>query len=623
MQVPYGLWPSPLTPQSLSQETRLREIAWDSDGHTLVWVEGRSGHGVLVCAQAWEGASRDLTAELSVRARVGYGGGDMTTALGHVYFISGGRIYRQPLQPGEALPLTPAFGDAASPKLSPNGEWVLFVHTYEDTDCLAIVDSKGQRWPQKLVSGDDFYMQPTWHPSGQQIAWVSWNVPLMPWDGTRLSLGTLEWTANGPILSKQEHIAGGEETAIFQPEFSPDGRYLAYISDANGWSNLYLYDLQSQEHRPLVLDEAELGLPAWQQGMRTFAWHPNGSIIFYTRNSQGFMQLWQVNIHDGKREPLSNLQEYTHWSQITVSTQGYLAGIASGPRTPPRIVVYDPRVGRAQVRAFSSTETVPPDLLTIPQAISWQTKGGDMVHGLLYLPTKRFSSSGKPPLTVLVHGGPTSQATARYSSQAQFFATRGYAVLDVNYRGSTGYGRAYRNKLREQWGIYDVDDAVSGAEHLAQKGLVDPSKMVIMGGSAGGYTVLQTLIRYPGVFKAGICLYGVTNLFTLAADTHKFERRYLDLLIGPLPETGQRYRERSPIFNADRIRDPVAIFQGEEDRVVPMSQAETIVKALQRNGIPHEYHLYPGEGHGWRKAETIRAFYEAVLRFLKQYVLFA
>ena len=195
-------------------------------------------------------------------------------------------------------------------------------------------------------------------------------------------------------------------------------------------------------------------------------------------------------------------------------------------------------------------------------------------------------------------------------------------MLEVNYRGSAGYGRGYRNKLRGQWGIYDADDAVSGARHLAGQGLVAPNKMVIMGSSAGGYTVLQALIRYPGTFKAGLCLYGITNLFALAADTHKFEQHYLDSMIGPLPETVQRYRERSPIFNADRIADPLAIFQGEDDRVVPVEQAETIVQMLRRSGVPHEYHLYPGEGHGWRKSETIATFYEAVLRFLRQYVLF-
>jgi dipeptidyl aminopeptidase/acylaminoacyl peptidase len=224
---------------------------------------------------------------------------------------------------------------------------------------------------------------------------------------------------------------------------------------------------------------------------------------------------------------------------------------------------------------------------------------------------------------VLVHGGPTSQVTATWNPQAQFFATRGYAVLLPNYRGSTGYGRAYMLKLRRSWGIYDVEDARTGALALADRGLADRSRLVIMGGSAGGFTVLQSLVQYPGVYKAAICMFGVANQFTLAADTHKFEARYLDSLLGPLPEAAAVYRERSPIFHADRIRDPIAVFQGEIDRVVPREQSDSIVASLRARGVPHEYHVYPGEGHGWRKSETIDHFYRTVEAFLRTHVLYA
>jgi dipeptidyl aminopeptidase/acylaminoacyl peptidase len=276
------------------------------------------------------------------------------------------------------------------------------------------------------------------------------------------------------------------------------------------------------------------------------------------------------------------------------------------------------------VVARSQSESLPAHLLSAPEPITWAAEDGSLVHGLLYRPQGApTSATERPPLIVLVHGGPTGQATAGFDDRAQFFCTRGYAVLQVNYRGSAGYGRAYRNALRQQWGVYDVADAVSGARHLADTGVVDVGRMVIMGGSAGGYTVLLALIHHPGAFKAGISLYGVTNLFTLAADTHKFEARYLDSMIGPLPETAARYRERSPIFSAGRIRDALAVYQGEEDRVVPLAQAETLVAALRRAGTPHIYERYPGEGHGWRKAETIATFYQSVLAFLKEHVLFA
>jgi dipeptidyl aminopeptidase/acylaminoacyl peptidase len=279
--------------------------------------------------------------------------------------------------------------------------------------------------------------------------------------------------------------------------------------------------------------------------------------------------------------------------------------------------------GAARVVARADGEIVPPETFVEPRPVSWDSAEGQAVHGLLYVPHGATThGETRPPLIVNVHGGPTSQSTASSTARAQFFVTRGYAFLDLTIAAAPAYGRTYRNLLREQWGLIDVDDAVTGARYVAESGLADADRLVIMGGSAGGYAVLQALVRYPGVFRAGICMYGVSNLFDLAADTHKFEQHYLDSMIGPLPATAERYRERSPIYHADRIRDAVAVFQGVEDRVVPQAQAEMIVAALKRNGVPHEYHLYAGEGHGWRKSETIETFYTAVLRFLQQYVLF-
>jgi len=249
---------------------------------------------------------------------------------------------------------------------------------------------------------------------------------------------------------------------------------------------------------------------------------------------------------------------------------------------------------------------------------------GEPVHGLFFPPhNPSFEATGEPPLIVNIHGGPTSQVRAFFNPKAQFFATRGYAFLEVNYRGSTGYGRSYWQALNGAWGVYDVEDALSGARHLADQGLVDGTRLVIMGGSAGGFTVLQSLVDHPGSYKAGVCMYGVANQFTLAAETHKFEARYSDKLLGPLPEAADLYRARSPIFHADKIQDPIIVFQGEDDKVVPQTQSDEIVASLERRNVPHEYHLYAGEGHGFRKTETIEHFYNAVERFLKQYVIFA
>ena len=642
----YGLVPSPITPESMAQGRRLRDVTWDAQSGTLVWLEQRSDRGVVVCDALDGHAPMELTAEHSVRARVGYGGGDMTAGGGSIYYVADGgsgygALYRQPLAGGPSRAVNPDFGQPAAPALSPDGRWLIYVHSWKSDDCLAIAAVGGEdghlaRWPQRLVHGADFYMQPVWSPrisSGlPHVAWVEWDHPHMPWERSRLGVATLRLDDDAlPVVGESRYIAIGDaEVAVFQPTFSPDGRSLAYISDVSGWGGLYLFDLQSDEVTPLWVEEAELGEPAWAQGMRTFAWSAAGDRIYVCRNDGFAVRLWAVDVATGQAQLVEALGEMTHVSQPCASPDGIVAVIASSGVVPPRIVTWDPRNDEVRVRARAESELVLPEDLSPPEPFSWMSVDGQDVHGLLYRPRAVQDSAGKqadenisPPLIVRIHGGPTGQATARYSSEAQFFTTRGYAVLEVNYRGSAGYGRAYRTRLNGQWGIIDVDDAVSGAQHLAAQGLVDGDRMVIMGGSAGGYTVLQSLIRYPGVFKAGLCLYGVANLFTLATDTHKFEQHYLDSLIGPLPQAAERYRERSPEFHADQIRDPVAIFQGEEDQVVPESQAEAIVAALRRSGVPHEYHLYPGEGHGWRKAETIETFYHDVLAFLRQYVIYA
>ena len=274
--------------------------------------------------------------------------------------------------------------------------------------------------------------------------------------------------------------------------------------------------------------------------------------------------------------------------------------------------------------ARSRDEALAPNSYSTLKPITWQGNDGQCVHGLFYEPHNlNVEGVGKPPLVINIHGGPTSQRGAAFNIQAQFFASRGYAYLDVNYRGSTGYGRPYWEALKGNWGIYDVQDAVSGANHLVEQGKVDNDRLVIMGGSAGGFTVLKALEDYPGFFKAGICLYGVANQFTLVADTHKFETHYSDTLLGVLPEASDLYYERSPIFHAYKIQDPIAVFQGEEDRVVPRSQSDEIVSTLKKRGIPHEYHLYPNEGHGFRKTETIEHFYQTVEKFLKLYVIYS
>ncbi len=647
----YGTWPSPVSPRGLAGSLRLHDVQWDTLTDTLVWLEGRGAQGVLVM-QAEGDAPRDLTGgDLSVRARVGYGGGDFTVAQGHVYFAGPeGRIYKQALAGGGARPITPAFGQAAAPRISADGRWLVYVHTDEKRDGLAIVDTDGSMWPAKLAYGTDFVMQPAWHPQGNSLAYIAWNQPLMPWDGTELRLINFDYDDKGvPGIAAAETLAGDNETAIFQPEFSPDGRYLAYISDTTGWGQLYLYDLDAKTRQQITSVPAEHGAPAWVQGVRTYGWAHDSKSILFLRNEKGFFSLWQYDLASSSASRMAQMDDYSSLAQIALSRHsGAIALVASSSRIPARIITCQPEPmplpetlaadptapsiqvlvpqtsGGVRVIRRSSTENLLPDQLAETRPIEWKGHDGDTVYGLYSAPTSdRCEGIGVPPLIVQVHGGPTSQTTAGYSDRTQFFTSRGFAVLEVNYRGSTGYGRAYMNKLRKSWGLYDVEDAASGANHLVKEGLADRSRLVIMGGSAGGFTVYQSLIDKPGFYKAGVCLYGVANQFGLAMDTHKFEERYLDLLLGPLPQASDLYRQRSPVFHADKINDPIIIFQGEIDQVVPRNQSDAIVASLKGRGVPHEYYVYEGEGHGWRKPETIEAFYTSTLKFLQQYVLFA
>lgn len=629
-QQPFGLWPSPIKPSHLAGATSFSNVAWDHDG-TLLWRENRSGRSGALLVQSPDGhAPRDLNDSYSARGGVGYGGGAFTVGGGVVFFVEAEtqRIYRQPTHAkgtqseGQARPITPEFGAAASPVLSPDGRWLLYVHSYEGKDSLAIVDPEGQSWPQQWVTGDDFYMQPCWHPRGDQIAWVAWNHPQMPWDGTTLHLAQIDPTQRQ--LKDVITIAGDHQTSIFQPQFSPDGRYLAYIADPTGWWHLYLYDLGTGQYRQLTSGEAEYGVPAWLQDFRTYGFNGAGDTIYIIRNKAGFSRLEQIDIASEACVQIPVDERYTWLEQIAVHpSAARVALIASGGCTPSRVITIDVEKG-ARIWRRATSEVLPTSAYVAPDAIQWTGLDGGTVHGLFYPPqTEASVVATLPPLIVMVHSGPTTQRGAKFYPEVQFFVSRGYAVLQVNYRGSTGYGRAYRDALKCNWGIYDVQDTVSGVQYLVEQNLVDGDKALIIGSSAGGFTALKALVDYPDIFAAGICSYAVVNHFSTALDTHKFEAHYSDSLLGPLPEAAAIYRERSPIFAVDRIKKPVAVFQGGKDKVVLPEQAEELVAALRRNGVPHVYHLYPEEGHGFRQPETLEHFYTTVDKFLKQFVLFA
>lgn len=628
---PFGLWDSPVAPDDVTGGTGLRSPMFAGDGRTLVWLERRGADAVILCRDPDQLAPRQLAAGHRIRTKIFYGGGEFTVAGEQLFFVDdGSRLFVQPLAGGSTRALAPAFGHVAAPAVSRNGKWVVYVHSDGVTDRIAVVDAEGRQWPQWLAEGADFYMQPVWHPGGRQVAWVEWDFPNMAWDGTRLMLADLRLPAGGaPVVTDARVIAGGSDISVFQPEFSPNGRFLAWAGDADGdASRLYVLDLQTDETTCLTPSEpGDVAMPGWVQGLRSLAFSADSRRIWFTRSHNAARRAFVCDLETRTTQPVAQLDDYPCISHLAAAPRGdQLAVVASGPTERERVLTVRMTGRGAQspiLQARSGPECDRREL-SCPTAVSWAAPDGTQAHGLYYPPTsRRFACQGQPPLLVDVHGGPTSQSDVSYDAEVQYFATRGWAVLLVNHRGSTGYGRRYQTALRGNWGIFDVEDAVGGARHLVDQDLADPDRLVISGGSAGGYTVLRALTLHPGVFRAGVCRYGISNLFGLCDTTHKFESRYNDHLLGPLPEAADRYRERSPIYAAEALRDPVILFQGTEDEVVPREQSDAIVASLKRRNIAHEYHVYEGEGHGFRRPETRQHYLRAVDAFLRRHVLFA
>ena len=622
---PFGLWPSPLSARDLGVAKRLSEVAW-SDDKTVVWLEGRSSVGMLFARKVDEDNAGRLTGDFSVRAEVGYGGGDFTTAGDSVYFAKqrDGRIFRQPVNGGEAAPITQPMGKAAAPLVTPDGSWLIYVHHDEaGVDRLAAIPTSGEGWPIILAQGHDFYAQPCLSSCGKRLAYVAWDHPNMPWDSSILYVADVHLNKGHLFLDEARAVAGGNGHAIFQPQFARNKNHLFYVSNENDWGHLWRHDLKNDERRRLTDGDAEHGFPNWLQNMRSYSLYDGGKKALVARCEAGRVRLCEVDTQTGATAPIAALEKYGEAEQLIASPDGRsIAMIAGGPKTPPELVVYDSKTDSARVIARSSIGFFDNEPFVEPRSVTWNNRGSQTVHGLFYdVPKDHFASPGKPPLIVLVHGGPTAQVRMGWDKEAQFFASRGYAVLVPNYRGSPGYGRAYMRALRGQWGVAEVDDIVSAVAYLADEGFIDGSRAAIMGGSAGGYSVLQCMINAPEVFAAGISRYGVTDLMQLTKDTHKFEKHYLDGLVGPLPDAEAIYHRRSPVYHAARIKRPLAIFQGGEDKVVPQNQAEAIVKALKSNGVDVTYRLYPDEGHGFRNSETLESYYREVEAFLRKHVL--
>lgn len=612
---PYGLWKSTLTPNLIANKLRFSDVQFTED--CLLWLEGRPTSSVLVY-RAKNADHVDIEVQYQPRGGLAYGGGEFHTCDGMIVFVNkDGRIFRTSIENQGSQLLVADAGSVSSPRISPDGKFVLYLQSDGKDDSINVVDLTRPDSAARLVCGADFYMQPVWHPKGNMIAWVEWNVPNMPWDGALIK--TAQFDKKTRNISSIQTVAGEANTPVFQPEFSPDSRYLSYLQGAGDRDELIILDLQTGVKRVLLKDKI-LITPAWSLGQRVYGWNPDSRMIFCIYQEMGEFGVMELDVEKSTNKELE-LSPYSNFSQITVSPKDKsFACLASSPEIPARIIEW--KNGEIQVVQSSLEFDISPHEISSQQPVEWKTSTGKAVHGY-YVPPEnsKFTFEGLPPAVIHVHGGPTSQVDSSFSFDTNFFTNRGYAVLVVNYRGSTGYGRNYQKALNHHWGEFDVDDTVGAAHFLVESGLANPKQLVIKGSSAGGYTLLNVLIRHPNLFQAAICSFPIANLMTIVNETFKFEAHYYDSLIGPYPAEKAKYINWSPINHIDQIRTPIILFHGDSDPVVPSSQSAEIVDVLSANHIPHRYHLFKGEGHGWKNAETLETYYNMIEQFLLENII--
>lgn len=625
---PYGSWKSPISSDLIVLSSiRLGEIRLD--GSDIYWSELRPTEGgrQLVVrygpenVQQPETAAEMTPAPFNVRSRVHeYGGGAYCVHRGAVYFsnFADQRLYRK--QAEEApVALTPEVTPTAGLRYADavvDGSHDRLICVVEDhrqagepMNAIAAVPLSGGS-PKILVSGNDFYAAPRLSPDGTQLAWITWNHPQMPWDGTELWLAQVQ--ADGS-LSQPRRLVGNVKESVCQPRWSPGGT-LHFISDATGWWNLYRWEGERGE--PLFPLEAEFAGPQWTFGQSSYGFEDETTILC-TYLQAGITRLARL---DTLARSLDNLETpYCGIGSLQVA-RGYAVFIGASTTQGSAIVRLNLSTLEMSELRYASQLSIDPGYISEPEVIRFPTTGGLDAYGIYYRPHNQDYEtlvSEAPPLLVKSHGGPTAAASSAFNPAIQYWTSRGFAVLDVNYGGSSGFGRAYRNRLLGQWGIVDVADCIHGARYLVEAGRANPERLAIDGGSAGGYTTLAALTFYD-VFKAGASYYGVSDMTSLAAETHKFESRYLDSLVGPYPEKKDLYEARSPINAIDRLSCPIIFLQGSEDQVVPPNQAEKMVEALKAKGIPVAYLLFEGEQHGFRRAENIKRALEAEFSFYAQ-----
>lgn len=636
---PFGTWPSPITLDLLVEGAVGLSFPSLVQGRAY-WVESRPAEaGRLVLRRsAPDGSEAEdvFGPDYSVRTLAHEYGGLCYVVDGEtVYFsnYSDQRLYR--MSPGEeprpitAEPPTACAVRFAAPVVAPDGRYLIAVrerHPEPDSPSgvvndVVVVPTDGSSDPTVLLEGHDFFSHPVLSPDGRRIAWVTWDHPHMPWDEAEVWCGDVREDADGrPSVVARRRVAGGPCESATQPKFSPDGT-LVFVSDRTGWWNVYAADPDGVPDRPLAAMDADLGAPDWVFGTSSFAAGHNGSIVG-TWFDQGLCRLGVL--HPGADRFVQIPAALTYFAELRSGDDGRsvvaIAGSAAEPLAVVRIEVPAPGSEadtRIDVLRRARQDTVGEAYLSVPEPIEFPTEGELTAHALFYPPRNPdvgAPEGERPPLIVSIHGGPTGLARPTLNYGIQFWTSRGFAVVDVNYGGSSGYGRAYRERLRGQWGVVDLADCVNAARFLVDAGRVDGDRLLIHGGSAGGYTTLCAA-TFTDVFAAGASYFGIADTMVFVEETHKFESRYTDGLFGPWPDTEEVYRDRSPVLHAEQLATPLIIFQGLEDKIVPPDQAEIMVAALREKRVPHAYVPYEGEQHGFRRAENVRRTSEAELYF--------
>jgi dipeptidyl aminopeptidase/acylaminoacyl peptidase len=620
---PYGSWLSPITHDVLLKgvvHLRREILRWD--GNDLYWSELRPYEGgrIVVCRRTAKGTVEDVTpAGFNARTRVHeYGGAGWAAAGGTVFFTNfvDQRLYRED---GSGTPraITPE-GDVRHADMLVDSRRGRVIAVREDhttgsreaVNTIVSLDAEGRDEAITLASGNDFYSSPKLSPDGDRIAWQTWNHPCMPWDSSELWVGELD--RDGKVKSRRK-IAGGPDESVLQPEWSPAGE-LYFISDRSDWWNLYRARGEGDE--PVCRRAAEFGAPQWQFGHRWYDFNGPDEIVCIFSETSG-SKLGRLDLNSGRLDHVQLLYTTLHSVQVA---GGKAAMFASSATLAERVLVIDLATMAEDIARVSNTTRIDSAHFSVPKPIEFKTERGKTAHAFYYPPRNaefEAPEGEKPPLVVHVHGGPTGSAGPAFPFEFQYWTSRGIAYVDVNYGGSAGYGRAYRQRLSGNWGVVDVEDCINAARHLVGQGLIDPERISISGGSAGGFTVLLSLTKRD-FYSAGASHFGIGDLELFDGTTHKFESHYDETLIGPYPARRDLYRDRSAVNFVDRLSRAVILFQGLEDVIVPPSQAETFVAACKEKKRPYAYVAFEGEQHGWRRESTIRRAMEAELYFISR-----